>query len=850
MKKNKILLVCAIISNIFLINATSTNKVKAVEEASFTVEFKKASSDSTAELKTSASNESYIESGSEYIKSIKSTSKVYNGTKGIKLGSSKTVGKISFNLNKNYNVTKISAKAVQYGSDSGKLKIQGTTINDVLSTTETECVLSYESVQSISDISFETTSKRAYVSSFTVFYQDDSNNCSVKFDGTDLPDASIEKGSIFNKPNDPQKNGYKFGGWYTTADYIEEVVFPLTINESITIYAKWDELDLTKIKNVNTENVYYRISGEVVAQSNFQTIFVQDETGALQVYQPSQYFKGKVQVGDDVTLVGKYGLNNGNPQLIDIIDFKVNSSDNKIDTLPLTNTSDVTKDNANKYFHLEKLQIKSEEKKTNSYTYTLNDYNFVLYYSNNTFVDGYDKLIVGSYVDVEGALVIYNNDNKETIEILVTKVVESQRFTITFNSNGGSDVESQKVFPNEKVNKPENPTKEKNGYTNYEFEGWYTDEEYKEKYNFDLEVTKDITLYAKWNSKTDSATEIFSTMQTKSKLSAKYTKNIVKQEKTIFEKVTNNLDDWSGTYLITYNDKSCFDGSLTELDNPNNTQNIVVENNTITGEEYLNYTFTFEKNGDNYSVKSKSGYYIGRNTNSNGLDSSTTASYDISIEYNSTIAIKSSGKCILNFNNASGQNRFRFFKTNQNPIALYKLKEKTTNYTITDASIRYGATIPSAAYDTNANYGLLVTSGTKLDAFIASNESIESLYSIADANNDNKVSKEEFISALDINLEIETTDYNSLTPVKTDANGKADENGEYYQFGINFTSALNHIDKKLCAIAYMEIDGEIFITKETNYSLRTLAQKYIDEKILADNEDATSVLNAIVSYKK
>ena len=48
----------------------------------------------------------------------------------------------------------------------------------------------------------------------------------------------------------------------------------------------------------------------------------------------------------------------------------------------------------------------------------------------------------------------------------------------------------------------------------------------------------------------------------------------------------------------------------------------------------------------------------------------------------------------------------------------------------------------------------------------------------------------------------------------------------------------------------MEIDGEIFITKETNYSLRTLAQKYIDEKILADNEDATSVLNAIVSYKK
>ena len=849
MKKNKILLVCALISNIFLINANSTNKVKAVEEASFTVEFKKTNSDSNTELKTSASNESYIESGSEYIKSIKSTSKVYNGTKGIKLGSSKAVGKISFNLNKNYNVTKISVKAVRYGSDSGKLKIQGTTINDVLSTTETECVLSYESVQSISDISFETTSKRAYISSFTVFYQDDSNNCSVKFDGADLPDASVEKGSTFNKPNDPQKNGYKFGGWYTTADYIEEVVFPLTINESITIYAKWDELDLTQIKDANTIDKYYRISGEVAAQSDFQTIFVQDETGALQVYQPSQYFKGKVQVGDDVTLVGKYGLKNGNPQLIDIIDFKVNNSDDKIDTLPLTNISEVTKENANKYFKLEKLKIKSEEKNTN--TYTLNDYDFVLYYSNNTFVDGYDKLIVGSYVDVEGALVIYNNNNKETIEILVTKVVESQRFTITFNSNGGSNVESQKVFPNEKVTKPENPTKEPDGFTTYDFDGWYTDEACSEEYNFESEVTKDITLYAKWNSKTASATKIFSSMQTKSKLSAKYTKDIVEQKETIFEKVTNNLEDWSGTYLITYNDKSCFDGSLIELDNPNNTHNIVVENNTITGEEYLNYTFTFEKNGDNYSVKSKSGYYIGFTSTKNGFMSNKETKYDIDISYDSRIKIIAKpNNQELKFNNSTDQNRFRFYASGQKTIDVYKLKEKTTNYTITDASIRYGATIPSAAYDTNANYGLLVTSGTKLDALIASNESIESLYSIADVNKDNKVSKEEFISALDINLEIETTDYNSLTPVKTDANGKADENGEYYQFGINFTSALNHIDTKLCAIAYMEINGEIFITKETNYSLRTLAQKYIDEKILADNEDATSVLNAIVSYKK
>ena len=183
----------------------------------------------------------------------------------------------------------------------------------------------------------------------------------ISFDsngGTSVENQYVETNNKITKPNDPTKNGYKFLGWY----YNEQLWdFETIVNGEMTLVAKWGDLDLTQIKDVNTIDKYYRISGEVVAQSNFQTIFVQDETGALQVYQPSQYFKGKVQVGDDVTLVGKYGLNNGNPQLIDIIDFKVNNSDDKIDTLPLTNTSEVTKENANKYFKLEKLKIKSEE---------------------------------------------------------------------------------------------------------------------------------------------------------------------------------------------------------------------------------------------------------------------------------------------------------------------------------------------------------------------------------------------------------------------------------------------------------------------------------------------------------
>ena len=67
--------------------------------------------------------------------------------------------------------------------------------------------------------------------------------------------------------------------------------------------------------------------------------------------------------------------------------------------------------------------------------------------------------------------------------------------TVTFNSNGGSAVASQTVKSSATATKPTNPTR--SGYT---FAGWYTDnEKFTTKYDFATPVTKNITLYAKWN---------------------------------------------------------------------------------------------------------------------------------------------------------------------------------------------------------------------------------------------------------------------------------------------------------------------------------------------------------------
>ena len=64
------------------------------------------------------------------------------------------------------------------------------------------------------------------------------------------------------------------------------------------------------------------------------------------------------------------------------------------------------------------------------------------------------------------------------------------KYTVTFNSNGGSAVASKEVNYNTSVTKPVDPTK--SGYT---FKEWQLN---GEKYDFSSKVTKNITLTAKW----------------------------------------------------------------------------------------------------------------------------------------------------------------------------------------------------------------------------------------------------------------------------------------------------------------------------------------------------------------
>ena len=155
---------------------------------------------------------------------------------------------------------------------------------------------------------------------------------------------------------------------------------------------------------------------------------------------------------------------------------------------------------------------------------------------------------------------------------------------------------------------------------------------------------------------------------------------IVSFAQTTFEKVTAAPADWSGEYLIVYENSLTeayvFNGVDAEADF---TKEVIASNKISTTSAV---SFKIAKNGNNYSILVQGGTndgkylgYIGSKNGLNAMDSTiaNTITYDAT---NNTTLIKSgSVPSTLQFNNrtGSGNNRFRYYKSaGEKAIQLYK----------------------------------------------------------------------------------------------------------------------------------------------------------------------------------
>ena len=94
--------------------------------------------------------------------------------------------------------------------------------------------------------------------------------------------------------------------------------------------------------------------------------------------------------------------------------------------------------------------------------------------------------IGNGYYEIE----TWYNDTKINASGLDINIIENSYYTVTFNTNGGNTINSQKIRYNSVVNKPDDPIK--NGFI---FKGWQLN---GVNYDFNSKVTKDIILIAVW----------------------------------------------------------------------------------------------------------------------------------------------------------------------------------------------------------------------------------------------------------------------------------------------------------------------------------------------------------------
>ena len=79
-------------------------------------------------------------------------------------------------------------------------------------------------------------------------------------------------------------------------------------------------------------------------------------------------------------------------------------------------------------------------------------------------------------------------------DVVVVAGFKLESYAVTFNSNGGSSVTTQKIIRGQKASSPATPNR-----SGYYFMGWYSDSGLNTSFNFNTEITAPITLYAKWD---------------------------------------------------------------------------------------------------------------------------------------------------------------------------------------------------------------------------------------------------------------------------------------------------------------------------------------------------------------
>ena len=264
--------------------------------------------------------------------------------------------------------------------------------------------------------------------------------------GSSIASQTIAEGEKVIKPSDPTKENYNFVRWeYNNREYN----FDTKVSSEMTLKAIWEEVkeeekyyDIEFVVNGITK----KLSLSKITEKDLEELGFEEKNGyEIKWYLNDQEFDFNEPLTENISLVGKYVK-------LTVYTVKFNSNGG-----PAVSSQ----------------KVKPNEMITEPDTITRYGFIFEGWYLNNVKFD-------------------FTTPITQNIT-LVAKWSEDpkvKRYEVTFDSDGGSKVDKQRIIENEKVKEPKAPTKD-----GYKFIGWLLDDK---QYDFKTKVTKNITLKANW----------------------------------------------------------------------------------------------------------------------------------------------------------------------------------------------------------------------------------------------------------------------------------------------------------------------------------------------------------------
>ena len=282
--------------------------------------------------------------------------------------------------------------------------------------------------------------------------------------GGALPQQNVPEGGRATAPQDPIRDGWTFVGWFTdNGTFNNQWRFSYPVSGHTTLYGKWAQ------NAPGTYTVYFNSNGgspvgQVAVPANGKVPAPQPPTKA------GHAFAGWYS---DADLTTEWNFSTGIVSGTLTLFAKW--------TLTATGTYTVYF-NSNGGSAVDFKSVTAGGHVPEPAVPTRAGYTFVGWYiDNNTFNTQWNF----SVDEVIGPLTLHAKWTQNG--------VTPGTFTVTFNSNGGSNVPTQTVSSGGTATRPPNPTK-----SNSTFVNWYSDTGLSAVYSFSTPVTQNITLHAKW----------------------------------------------------------------------------------------------------------------------------------------------------------------------------------------------------------------------------------------------------------------------------------------------------------------------------------------------------------------